>query len=163
LFVNIPIHDIGDVTSIKADHIDESNDGKRVYLTGDITTDDILTDPLFGLVVSNAIKFKRVVEKFQGQDKGWANTTSSLNTETFVQKKLKLGAFTLSSGLIDKLPNFQHLPMTLELFEQIPDNLSVQLGGLFCPILQKVSALFFGTFFIFGYLICYLSYYSLTQ
>jgi len=128
LFVNIPIHDIGDVTSIKADHIDESNDGKLVYLTGDTTTDDLATDPLFGVVVSDVIKLRRVVEKFEGKDKGWSNTTSPLN-QTFVPKPVKLGAFTLSSSLIDKMSNFQHLPMTLEIFEQIPDNLSIQLGG----------------------------------
>lgn len=126
-FFDIPIHDIGDVTSIQADHIEESNEGKRVYLTGDITTDDLTTDPLFGVIVSDVIKLRRVVEKFNGQ--GWSDTTSPLNSKTFMPKQVKLGAFTLSSGLIDKFSNFQHLPMTLELFEQIPDNLSVQLGG----------------------------------
>ncbi|MEK8016495.1 MAG: TMEM43 family protein, partial [Candidatus Parabeggiatoa sp.] len=145
LIVNIPIHDIGDVTSIKADHIDESNEGKRVHLTGDITTDDFATDPLFGVIVSNVIILRRVVEKFDGQ--GWSNTTSPLN-QTFVPKQVKLGAFklgaftlssdlvdkmgafTLSSDLVDKMP-YSQLPMTLELFEQIPDNLSIQLGGKF--------------------------------
>ncbi len=126
---NIPIHDIGNVTSIKADHIDESNEGKLVHLTGNITTDDLATDPLFGVIVSDVIKLRRVVEKFEGQDKGWSETTLRLNSKIFVPKQVKLGAFTLSSGLIDKFSHFQHLPMTKELFEQIQDNLSVQLGG----------------------------------
>ncbi len=119
----------GDVTPIKADHIDESNEGKLVYLTGNTTTDYLAADPLFGVVVSDVIKLKRVVEKFEGQDKGWSNTSSPLNSETFMPKQVKLGAFTLSYRLIDKMSHFQHLPMTLELFEQIPDHLSVQLGG----------------------------------
>ncbi|HEW97109.1 MAG: hypothetical protein DRR16_20550 [Candidatus Parabeggiatoa sp. nov. 3] len=128
-FFDIPIHDIGNVTSIKADHIDESNEGKLVHLTGNITTDDLATDPLFGVIVSDVIKLRRVVEKFEGQDKGWSDTTLRLNSKIFVPKQVKLGAFTLSSGLIDKFSHFQHLPMTKELFEQIQDNLSVQLGG----------------------------------
>ncbi len=128
-FFDITVHDIGNVTPIQADHIDESNEEKLVYLTGDTKIDDILTDPLFGVIVSDVIKFKRVVEKFDGQDKGWSKNSSRLNSETFMPKKVKLGAFTLSSGLIDQMPHFQHIPMTLELFEQIPDNLSVQLGG----------------------------------
>jgi len=138
-FFAIQIHDRpgtipGDVTSIKADHIDKSNEGKLVYVTGDTTT-DILTDPLFGIVVSNVLQLRRVVERFEGQDKGWSNTASPLNSKTFMPKLVKLGAFTLSSGLVDnmrhadKMPHSQWLPMTKELFEQIPDNLSVQLGG----------------------------------
>ena len=115
----------GDVTSIQADHINKSNGGKLVYLTGDTTTDSLLTDPLFGLVVANVIKLRRGVEKFEGQDKGWSKP---LNRETSMPKQVKLGAFTLSSGLVDKMP-YSQLPMTLELFEHLPDNLSVQLGG----------------------------------
>jgi hypothetical protein len=138
-FFAIQIHDRwpdtipGDVTSIKADHIDKSNEGKLVYVTGDTTT-DISTDPLFGLVVSNVLQLRRVVEKFEGQNKGWSNTASPLKNNTFMPKSVKLGAFTLSSGLVnnmrhaDNMPHSQWLPMTKELFEQIPDNLSVQLG-----------------------------------
>lgn len=117
----------GGVISIEADEVDKSNEGKLVYLSGNTTTDDISTDPLFGLVVSNVIKLRRVVDKFE--EKGWSKSDSPLNSETFMPKLVKLGAFTLSSGLIDKMRHYQWLPMTEELFEQIPDNLSSQLNG----------------------------------
>jgi hypothetical protein len=125
-----PVHDIGHVTSIDANHIDKSNERKKVYLTGNITTDDILTDPLFGFMVSNAIQLKRVVKKFEGQDKGWTTTSSPLNSETFITKNFKLGAFTLSQKLVDKIKiRLQWLPIQKALFEQIPNQLSVQLEG----------------------------------
>jgi hypothetical protein len=73
------------------------------------------------------IKLKRVVEKFDGQN--WSNTTSPINSEIFRAKLVKLGTFTLSSELIDEMNTFKKLPITKDLFAQIPDNLSNELGG----------------------------------
>ncbi|EDN68825.1 membrane protein [Beggiatoa sp. PS] len=115
------------VDTISIDHIDKSNEGKIVHLTGNTTTDYVVYDFLFGLELSDVIKLKRVVEKFNGQN--WANTTSPINSEIFRAKLVKLGAFTLSSGLIDETFTFKKLPITQELFAQISDNLSIELGG----------------------------------
>ncbi len=112
--------------AMSIDYIDKSNEGKIVHLTGDTTTDYVVYDFLFS-IPSNVIKLKRVVEKFDGQN--WSNTTSPINSEIFRAKLVKLGAFTLSSDLIDETFTFKKLPMIKELFTQIPDNLSMKLGG----------------------------------
>jgi hypothetical protein len=113
--------------AISIDHIDKSNEGKIVYLTGDTTTDYIVNDFLFGIELSDVIKLMRMVEKFDGQN--WSNTTSPINSEIFRAKLVELGAFTLSSDLIDETFTFKKLPMTQELLTPIPDNIHIELGG----------------------------------
>jgi len=113
--------------NMSIDHIDKSNEGKIVHLTGDTTTDYVVYDFLFGIELSDVIKLKRVVEKFDGQN--WSNTNSSINSKIFRAEVVKLGAFTLSYDLIDEMLTFKKLPMTKELLTQIPDNLSIKLGG----------------------------------
>jgi len=51
-----------------------------------------------------------------------------VNGETFIAKPVKLGAFSLSSGLVENLNNYQHLPMTEENLEQVPEEVRAQFG-----------------------------------
>jgi hypothetical protein len=41
-----------------------------------------------------------------------------MSGETITAKPVKLGVFSLSASLVEKLNNYQHLPITLEMFEQ---------------------------------------------
>ncbi|MDM8565444.1 TMEM43 family protein [Candidatus Halobeggiatoa sp. HSG11] len=115
--------------SMSIHHIDKSNEGKIIHLTGNTTTDYTVNDFLFGIELSDVIKLKRVVEKFDGQN--WVNTTTSpINNTVFRAELVKLGGFTLSSKIIDEtFFTFKKLPITKELFAQIPENLSNELGG----------------------------------
>jgi hypothetical protein len=60
------------VISSYTDYIDESNDGMLIHLSGKATTRTILKDSLFDLTVDNAIKLRRVVEKYQWKDGGYS-------------------------------------------------------------------------------------------
>lgn len=49
------------------------------------------------------------------------------NSGVFKAKKVTLGAFTLSSNLVNQLNNYQQLPMTSATFEQVPEALRAKL------------------------------------
>ncbi len=72
---------------VQADSINPENNGKPVYLTGDMKTEEILTDPVFPAVSVNAIKLSRNVEMYQ-----WQETQS-----TKTQKKLGGGEETVTT------------------------------------------------------------------
>jgi len=63
------------VVSIPSDTINPANEGKLVHTTGMAETNDMLTDPVFG-VSSKAIKLKRHVEMYQ-----WKELKSSKTEE----------------------------------------------------------------------------------
>jgi len=71
----------GKVVSVSADKVDPANEGKLVHLSGQATTDEELTDPVFG-IQANALKIRRSVEMYQ-----WEQSTSS-------ETKKKLGGGT---------------------------------------------------------------------
>lgn len=59
------------VTTVSADKVDPTNDGKLVHMTGEATTTETLSDPEFGISV-RAIKLERRAEMYQ-----WKEDTSS--------------------------------------------------------------------------------------
>jgi hypothetical protein len=65
------------VITIAADMVDPENEGKLVHLSGITATEDILTDPTFG-ISQNAIKLQRKVEMYQWEE------TSKTETRTKV-------------------------------------------------------------------------------
>ncbi|MBO5437591.1 MAG: hypothetical protein J6A23_08005, partial [Thermoguttaceae bacterium] len=69
---------------IKSDAVDAANDGKLVYTTGTMKTDDVLTDTDFPSVSVNALKLKRNVEMFQWKEESRSETVKKLGggTET---------------------------------------------------------------------------------
>ena len=71
----------GAVISISADILNPENDGKLVHLSGMATTDETLSDEVFGIGV-NALKLERAVEMYQ-----WQESQSS-------EEKKKLGGGT---------------------------------------------------------------------
>ncbi|MDU9050736.1 MAG: TMEM43 family protein [Candidatus Electrothrix sp. Rat3] len=73
----------GAVISVLADQVDAKNEGKLIHVTGKATTEDILTDPVFG-VSENALRLRRNVEMYQWQESSQSETKKKLGggTET---------------------------------------------------------------------------------
>ena len=65
----------GLVASVPSNAIDPTNEGKLVHVTGDVSTDERLTDSAFGITASG-VRLERNVEMYQ-----WKETSSS-KTET---------------------------------------------------------------------------------
>jgi hypothetical protein len=65
------------VISVTSGEVDPSNEGKLVHMSGMTATEDILTDPVFG-ISDNAVKLKRKVEMYQWKE------TSKTETRTKV-------------------------------------------------------------------------------
>ncbi len=73
----------GVVVSANIDNVNSAQEGEFVYLSGQIETDDILTDDEFD-VVFGGIKLKRLVEMYQWQEQADSSTTKKMGggTET---------------------------------------------------------------------------------
>lgn len=73
----------GAVISISADSVDPANQGKLVHITGIATTDETITDPVFG-VTSQSIKLLRTVEMYQWKQESESTEKKKLGggTET---------------------------------------------------------------------------------
>lgn len=129
---------------VKRLKIDSQNEDQLVHLNGEATTDDILTDDLFGVTATNTIKLKRVVEMYQWEEFAYGYNYSKVWSEqiidswqfhesakhqnpsfmrilgkTFIADTVKLGAFTLSSHFIEKMDieqidNYQRLPIQMD-------------------------------------------------
>jgi hypothetical protein len=67
----------GAVISVTSDTVDRANEGKLIHLSGMVSTDERLSDPLFG-VTSNGIRLIRQVSTYQWEEQ----------TETKTEKKL---------------------------------------------------------------------------
>lgn len=64
----------GAVVSVPADVVDTANEGKLVHTSGTATTDETLTDSVFG-VSANALRLSRDVEMYQWVEKVDSKTT----------------------------------------------------------------------------------------
>ena len=73
----------GAVISVLADQVASNNEGKLIHLSGKATTEDILTDSVFG-VSENALRLRRNVEMYQWQESSESETKKKLGggTET---------------------------------------------------------------------------------
>jgi hypothetical protein len=73
----------GAVISVLADQVDPNNEGKLVHLSGRASTEETLTDPVFG-VSENALRLRRKVEMYQWQEHSESETKKKLGggTET---------------------------------------------------------------------------------
>ncbi len=71
----------GSVVSVSPDKVDPGNNNKLVHVSARALTDEVLSDPTFG-ISANALKLKRIVEMYQ-----WDESVSS-------EKKKKLGGGT---------------------------------------------------------------------
>ncbi len=87
----------GAVISVLADQVASKNEGKLIHLTGKATTEDILTDSVFG-VSDNALRLRRNVEMYQWKESSESETKKKLGggTETVT-------TYSYSKGWSDSL------------------------------------------------------------
>ncbi|MCI5165887.1 MAG: hypothetical protein D3903_07285, partial [Candidatus Electrothrix sp. GM3_4] len=87
----------GAVISVLADQVASKNEGKLIHLTGKATTEDILTDSVFG-VSDNALRLRRNVEMYQWKESSQSETKKKLGggTETVT-------TYSYSKGWSDSL------------------------------------------------------------
>ncbi len=71
----------GVVVSANIDSVDPAQDGKFVHLSGQLETDDILTDDEFD-VVFGGIKLERLVEMYQWQEQADSSTIKKMGGST---------------------------------------------------------------------------------
>ena len=136
-------------------NIDNRNENKLIHLSGEVTTNGILTDNLFDVTAANMIKLKRVVEMYQWEEsvygyiyysysKVWSeqvidsgqfqksaeyhNPAMQVKGKVFTANTVKLGAFTLSSYLIEKMNHYQWLPMQKGNFSQLQTNIQTEFN-----------------------------------
>ena len=85
--------------SVPNSPVDPKNDNKVVYFTGLATTNDILTDPLFG-ISEKAIKLERKVEMYQWEE----NSDTQTETQMGGSEK-EITNYTYAQTWSDKLIN----------------------------------------------------------
>lgn len=159
----------GAVVSVNAQEVNPANDGNLVHMTGQATTDETLTDPLFDVSADNAIKLRREVQMYQwveDQDtetvqkvgggtetrttytysKEWASTYNDsggfkeptghqnppmdFEDETQVAETVRVGAFTLSPGLVGSISGAT--PLAVETVPTLDERTArLENGGLY--------------------------------
>ena len=98
----------GAVISISADKVESANQGKLVHVSGTATTDETLTDPVFG-VSSQAIKLQRTAEMYQWKQEsqskekkklggGTETVTTYTYSKTWSEKTINSGNFKQPQG-----------------------------------------------------------------
>jgi hypothetical protein len=124
-----------EVVSVTADSVENTNEGKLVYVTGDATTTETLSDPEFGVTVS-ALKLQRVAEMYQWKESrnshsekkiggGETTVTSYKYEKVWSPKLINSGGFKQASGH----ENPQTMPVTNETWTAK----SVTLNGFTLP------------------------------
>jgi len=124
-----------EVVSVASDNVETTNEGKLVYVTGDATTTDSVSDPKFGVTVS-ALRLERVAEMYQWKESKTSNSQKHLGGgETTVTnytyekvwspKLIRSGGFKQASG--------HENPQTMPVTNQTWMAKSVTLGGFTLP------------------------------
>ena len=124
-----------EVVSVASDNVETTNEGKLVYVTGDATTTDTLSDREFGVTVS-ALRLERVAEMYQWKESKTSNSQKHLGGgETTVSnykyekvwspKLINSGGFKQASG--------HENPQTIPVTNQTWTARSVTLGGFTLP------------------------------
>ena len=121
----------GAVVSVAADEVDPANEGKLVHLSGELATDDTLTDPDFG-VTAHAIELARTVEMYQ-----WAEEKERTKEKKLGGTEKTTTRYTYSkkwkSGVIDssqfKKPEGHENPASMPFQSQQYRADEVRLGG----------------------------------
>jgi hypothetical protein len=124
-----------EVVSVAANSAETTNEGKLVYVTGDATTTDSVSDPKFGVTVS-ALRLERVAEMYQWKESKTSNSQKHLGGgETTVTnykyekvwspKLIHSGGFKQASG--------HENPQTIPVTNQTWTAKSVTLGSFTMP------------------------------
>jgi hypothetical protein len=124
-----------EIVSVTSDNVETTNEGKLVYVTGDATTTDTVSDPKFGVTVS-ALRLERVAEMYQWKESKTSNSQKHLGGgETTVTnykyekvwspKLIHSGGFKQASG--------HENPQTMPVTNATWTAKSVTLGGFTMP------------------------------
>lgn len=118
------------VVMASATTVDPSNEGKLIYISGGVSTDDTLTDEIFA-VTYQGIKLKRTVEMYQWEEKKDSSTEtrtggSTETTTTYSYKKIWSESLIDSSRFHDSgYNNPSQMPYRTNTFQAN----NVTLGG----------------------------------
>lgn len=131
------------VISVAADHVDPSNEGCLIHVTGLADTEATLSDPVFE-VSANALKLKRTVELYQWKQTSSSTTRKKLGggTETVTEYSYSK---TWSDGLIHsehfKQPDGHQNPAAMPFtpIEQIADHVSLDAFTLSPALIDKIT------------------------
>lgn len=96
----------GAVVAVSSERIDATNSGKLIHVSGKATTDETLTDPMFG-VSANGLKLKRMVEMYQ-----WKETSNSTT-------KKKLGGGTTTTKTYSYSKTWSTTPISSAKFKKL--------------------------------------------
>lgn len=83
---------LAQVVEVSSERVDAANQGRLVHLSGRAETDDILSDPVFGLA-EPALKMRRLVEMYQWRERSQSETREKLGggTETVTTYSYETG------------------------------------------------------------------------
>jgi hypothetical protein len=104
------------VISVDANQVKAVNEGKLVHITGQATSDETLTDAMFGVVKPQTIKLRRVVKMYQWQEEQRSETQEKLGggTETVTTYTYtKVWSSDLLNSSTFKQPENHHNPSTM--------------------------------------------------
>lgn len=131
--------------SVAADKIDSANEGKLVHVVGQVTTDEMLLDPLLQ-VSAQALRLKRVVEMYQWQEaesridnpagpdgKSVPPTITYKHTQVWSSDAIDSSRFKETAGHTNP-----HLPLKSE--EWSPKQARLGAFDLTAPQIAKLSA-----------------------
>jgi hypothetical protein len=167
------------LATVPVDKVDPTNDQRAVHMTGEATTDEILTDPQFTISVK-AMKLRRNVEMFQWREdhvtisanrgtptvekysyaqawfdrclnsNGYNRRAGHINPAAMrfspaeqTARRVELGAFQLSAGLVSQLNDHavQPLPLIPADLDKLPATLKpearIEANVLYLPETPK--------------------------
>src|SRR5271170_2415269 len=124
-----------EVVSVASDSVETTNEGKLVYVTGDASTTDTLSDPKFGVTVSS-LRLERVAEMYQWKESetshsqkklggGETTVTNYKYEKVWSPKLINSGSFKQASG--------HENPQTIPVKNETWTAKSVTLGGFTLP------------------------------
>jgi hypothetical protein len=124
-----------EVVSVASDNVETTNEGKLVYVTGDATTTDTVSDPKFGVTVS-ALRLERVAEMYQWKESKTSNSQKHLGggetTVTNYKYEKVWSPKLIHSGVFKQASGHQN-PQTILVTNQTWTAKSVTLGGFTMP------------------------------
>lgn len=95
------------VVDVGTESVDTSNEGQLVHFSGKATSSASISDPIFGVAPSNALKLKRHVEMYQWVESSHSSTKkntggSSTTTTTYTYDKTWKDMAISSSGFAER-------------------------------------------------------------
>jgi hypothetical protein len=124
-----------EAVSVASDSVETRNEGKLVYLTGDATTTDTLSDPEFGVTVS-ALRLERRAEMYQWKESKTSHSQKTLGggetTVTSYKYEKVWSPQLINSGGFKQASGHEN-PQTMPVTNQSWTAKSVTLGGFTLP------------------------------